>query len=82
MTRESLLKANQLMDQIESIDAIIRVIGVFGETKPEDPMKFSNCELVHHGTHESVVLNAGERHAIVMAIIKYKNSLEKEFESM
>lgn len=82
MTRESLLKANQLMDQIERIDAIIRIIGVFGETKPEDPMKFSDCELVNHCTHESIILNEGERNAIVMAIIKYRNSLEEEFESM
>lgn len=82
MTRETLIKANQLMDQIERIDFIIRVIGVFGETKPEDPMKFSDCELVNHNTHEATILNEGERHAIVMAIIKYRNSLEEEFESM
>lgn len=80
MTRETLIKANQLMDQIERIGTIISVIGVFGETKPEDPMKFSGCELVNHGTHESIILNEGERNAIVMAIIKYRNSLEKEFE--
>lgn len=82
MTRETLIKANQLMDQIERIGAIISVIGVFGETKPEDSMKFSSCELVNHTTHEALVLNAGERDAIVTAIIKYRNSLEEEFESM
>ena len=82
MTRESLLKANELMDQIERIDFIIRVVGVFGETKPEDPMKFSDCELVNHHTHKSLFLNEGERHAIVMAIINYRNSLEEEFKSM
>ena len=80
MTRETLIKANQLMDQIERIGTIISVIGVFGETKPEDSMKFSNCELVNHATHESVVLNEGERDAIVAAIIKYRNFLEEEFE--
>lgn len=80
MTRETLIKANQLMDQIERIGTILSVIGVFGETKPEDSMKFSNCELVNHATHESVVLNEGERGAIVTAIIKYRNSLEEEFE--
>lgn len=80
MTRETLIKANQLMDQIERIGTIINVIGIFGEPKPEDSMKFSNCELVNHATHESVVLNEGERDAIVTAIIKYRNSLEEEFE--
>lgn len=82
MTRETLIKANQLMDQIEVIDTIIRVVGVFGETKPENPMKFSNCELVNHHTHKSVFLNEGERHAIVMAVIEYRNSLEAELDQL
>lgn len=82
MTRETIIKANQLMDQIEAIDTIIRVIGVFGETKPENPMKFSNCELVNHRTDKSVFLSEGELHAVVMAIINYRKSLEGELESM
>lgn len=80
MTRETLIKANQLMERIKRANVIINFMGVFGDTVPENPMRSSKYALTNPDDHDSFSLNEGERHAIVMAMIKHRNSLEEEFE--
>ena len=82
MTIENLVKANQLMERINRVRVMINFMGVFGETVPENPMRSSNYALTNLDEHDSFSLNEGERHAIVMAMIEHKNSLEAELESM
>lgn len=82
MTIETLVKANQLMERIKRANVIINFMGVFGETVPENPMRSSNYGLANIDDHGSFTLNEGERHAIVMAMIEHRKSLEAELESM